>query len=508
MNDKPMEAVFRPALILMSGRGLGFIAAFAIPMVLARVFDQDAFGTYKQLFLIYGTLFGITQLGMAESLYYFLPVQARRGGGYIFNTLMVLLSVGIVSALLLWASQAYVARLLNNPDLVGYIPWIGVYLLFMLLAVVLEIVMTVKKQHVSASLTYAASDLLRTVLYVAPVLMFSSLLWLLLGAVCFAIIRFVMAFAYVIKEFGSELRPDRPLLKKHLAYAIPFGVAGLIEVAQVNLHMYAVSYYFDVATFAIYAVGCLQIPLIDFLSTSTANVMMVNMREKLLEHNLSAVRAIWLDTVRKLALIFCPLVFGLLIIANELIVLLFTLTYERSVPIFMIWTSGMLFSVLITSGVLRVFAETRFLILQNVIHLVLIIALIDFFLDRFGLTGAVLVTLVATGLTKLVSMLKIKSILQAPLSQLLPWKSLASVTALAALATLPALLLKAVLTTHDLIALLLTVTVYTLTYYFLLLWFGPMRDDEKRMLVIWIQSPVTWLLRSRNMKKAIRELPR
>jgi len=508
MSDKPMEAVFRPALILMSGRGLGFLAAFAIPMVLARVFDQDTFGTYKQLFLIYGTLFGIMQLGMAESLYYFLPVQAKKGGGYIFNTLIVLLSVGIVSALLLWIMQAYVAKLLNNPDLVGYIPWIGVYLLFMLLAVVLEIAMTVKKQHLSASLTYAASDLLRTLLYVAPVLMFSSILWLLLGAVCFAIVRFIVAFAYVIREFGSELRPDKPLLRKHLAYAIPFGIAGLIEVAQVNLHMYAVSYYFDVATFAIYAVGCLQVPLIDFLSTSTANVMMVNMREKLLENNLAAVRAIWLDTVRKLALIFCPLVFGLLIIANELIVLLFTTTYQRSVPIFMIWTSGMLFSIMITSGVLRVFAETRFLILQNIIHLVLIVSLIQFFLVRFDLIGAVLVTLVATGLTKIVSLMRIKSILQATMPQLLPWKSLASVTALAALATAPALLLKSLLDTHDLITLLSTGAAYTITYYFLLLWIGPMRDDEKKMLVVSILSPLTWLLRNRSLKKAVRELPR
>ena len=31
------------------------------------------FGTYKQLFLIYATLFGVAQLGMAESLYYFIP---------------------------------------------------------------------------------------------------------------------------------------------------------------------------------------------------------------------------------------------------------------------------------------------------------------------------------------------------------------------------------------------------------------------------------------------------
>ena len=59
---------------------VGFAAAFAIPVVLARIFDQAAFGTYKQLFLIYATLYGLAQLGAAESLYYFVPREPAAGG--------------------------------------------------------------------------------------------------------------------------------------------------------------------------------------------------------------------------------------------------------------------------------------------------------------------------------------------------------------------------------------------------------------------------------------------
>jgi len=507
MSSKPMEAIFRPALILMFGRGLGFIAAFAIPMVLARVFTQEEFGTYKQLFLIYGTLFGIAQVGMAESLYYFLPVKARRGGGYVMNTLLMMAAIGTLCLVGMWLGQAYIARLLNNPDLVEYIPYVGLYLLFMLLSVVMEIVMTVKKQHKSASFTYAFSDLLRAMLYVAPVLMFADLFWLMLGAVGFAIMRFGATLVYVAREFGRTMRPDGPLMRKHLGYAIPFGLAGLIEVAQVNLHMYAVSYYFDVATFAIYAVGCLQVPLIDFLSTSTCNVMMVNMREKVREKDLTAVLNIWLDTIRKLALIFCPLVFGLLIIAHELIVMLFTSTYEASVPIFMVWTVSMLFAGLLTDGVLRVFAETRFLILQNILHLALIIIMIHFFLTTFGLIGAVLVTLTATALTKIFSLWRIKHILGVSTAQLLPWKSLGNAVAIAALATVPALLVKAVLVAPGPLVLLATGATYTLSYYCLLVFMGPMDSQEKDMLMQAVHAPVHWLLRSCGIKRP-GELPR
>lgn len=61
-------SIFRPAIILMSGRTLAFVASFAMPIVLVRLFSQSEFGTYKQLFLIYTTLYAVAQCGLAESL--------------------------------------------------------------------------------------------------------------------------------------------------------------------------------------------------------------------------------------------------------------------------------------------------------------------------------------------------------------------------------------------------------------------------------------------------------
>src|SRR5262245_66130980 len=91
----------RPALSLVIGRSLGFIAAFAIPIVLSRILAQAEFGTYKQLFLIYATLFGVAQLGMAESLYYFIPRDAGRAGQHIANAVLTLAAAGIASLAIL-----------------------------------------------------------------------------------------------------------------------------------------------------------------------------------------------------------------------------------------------------------------------------------------------------------------------------------------------------------------------------------------------------------------------
>src|SRR2546427_711796 len=112
-------------------------------------------------------------------------------------------------------------------------------------------------------------------------------------------------------RFGVELRFDIGVLREQAGYAIPFSCAVIVQIVQQNYHQYAVSWHFDAATFAIYSVGCLQIPLVDFMFTPTVNVMMVAMGEDLRDGRFHQVMAVWQDTVRRLALIFFPLV-GLL----------------------------------------------------------------------------------------------------------------------------------------------------------------------------------------------------
>lgn len=499
-GSKPAEAIFRPALILMSGRFIGFVVAFAVPMVLARLFSQEDFGTYKQLFLIFGTLFAIAQFGMAESLYYFLPNDQHNAARYVRNTLLVLGGVGLLCLGVMALLREPIARLLNNPLVADYVPLVGVYLLFMLLSVVMEIVLTVRKQHFRASCVYALTDVARAVFYLVPVLLFGGLHGLMLGAIGFALARLIAMLLMIHRELGgARATASEPveggLLRRHLGYALPFGLAALIETVQVNYHMYAVSWHFDAATFAIYAVGCLQIPVIDLLMTSTSNVMMVSMRERAREGDMAGARALWLDASRKLALVLCPFIGVLLVCAHELIVLLYTETYADSVPIFMIWTLASALTLLLTDGVLRVFAETHFLIVQNLVRLALVAVSINWLMQRFGLTGAVMATVFATLCARLLALFRIKRVMGVHLRELLPWGHLALIILMAAFAAVPALVLKQVLALPLLLQLGVTGLVYCLGYVLLLLWIGPMDTEERRMLLRWARLPALRLHR-------------
>ena len=88
------DGVSGAALLLVAGRTAGFVAAFAIPVVLARTFDQAAFGTYKQLFLVFATLYAVLPFGMPASLYFFVPRAPRAERPYFSQTLLYLLLGG------------------------------------------------------------------------------------------------------------------------------------------------------------------------------------------------------------------------------------------------------------------------------------------------------------------------------------------------------------------------------------------------------------------------------
>ena len=151
------------------------------------------------------------------------------------------------------------------------------------------------------------------------------------------------------------------------------------------------SAHFGAVVFAIYSVGCLQLPFVDFVAGPACNVMMVRMGEEIREGRNRSVLAIWHDTTRKLALIFMPLFVLLVISARESILLLFTDRYAAAIPIFMISAAVVLVAVFQTDGVLRVYAQMRFILFLNIIRLGVIAGMMLVF-SVFGIKGAVLVT--------------------------------------------------------------------------------------------------------------------
>jgi len=174
--------------------------------------------------------------------------------------------------------------------------------------------------------------------------------------------------------------------------------------------------------------------------------------------------------------------------AHNIIVLLFTEQYLRSVPIFMVWSTAIVFAILPTNAVLRVFAQTRFMLVLNIISLVLIASGIKWFLLKYDLIGAVLITVITAAFAKGLALLKVKSLLRVSIHDLLPWRSLTGISLAATAACLPTLVLQhqLQLPVHTILA--ISGVFYTSLFLALIVTFRVLTEDEMLSLTGWVRK--------------------
>ena len=469
-------------MLLISGRSVAVAITFIVPLVLARILAPSVFGTYRQLLLIFTTIYGIAQLGMAESLFYFLPSDPKRGGAYTGNAMLVLAAAGAGVVLLLTSLEESLTAALGNPALQGLAALVGGYLALMLVSAPLETILISRGRHTLASTSYALSDVGRALLMLLPALVWRRLDALFVGAIVFAALRLAAALVYCRRAFGAGFRVDPPDLGKQLAYALPLQLAAALEIVQANFHSYVVSSRFDAATFAVYSIGCLQIPLVDLIASSACGIMMVRMRERVTRGEPEAIMPIWRDTTRKLALLLVPLLCVLWITAHDLLTLLFTEVYSAGVPVFRIWLGVLLLAAIPAHGPLRVLDDTRFLALQTLVKLVIVAVFTIGFLSAFGLPGAVLIALGAMLIGKSMLLSRLARRTGSPLSRVLPWRSYAGILFAGAASTVPAVAVRSA-ANSSIERLVLAGATYVIAYAVIVWCFGMLDPAEKQRVL-------------------------
>jgi len=469
-------------MLLIGGRSVAVAITFIVPLVLARILAPSVFGTYRQLLLIFTTIYGIAQLGMAESLFYFLPSDPKRGGAYAGNAMLALAAAGAGVVVLLTSLEDSLAVALGNPALQGLAALVGGYLALMLVSAPLETILISRGRHTLASTSYALSDVGRALLMLLPALVWRRLDALFVGAIVFAALRLAAAIVYCRRAFGAGFRVDPSDLGKQLAYALPLQLAAALEIVQANFHSYVVSSRFDAAAFAVYSIGCLQIPLVDLIASSACGVMMVRMRERVTRGEPEAIMPIWRDTTRKLALLLVPLLCVLWITAHDLLALLFTEVYSAGVPVFRIWLGVLLLAAIPAHGPLRVLDDTRFLALQTLVKLVVVAVFTIGFLSAFGLPGAVLIALGAMLIGKSMLLSRLARRTGSPLSRVLPWRSYAGILFAGAAATVPAVAVRSA-ANSSIERLALAGAAYVIAYAVIVWCFGMLDPAEKQRVL-------------------------
>ncbi|TMB23765.1 MAG: hypothetical protein E6J65_13395 [Deltaproteobacteria bacterium] len=317
--------ILRQAGPLMLGRGGATVVGFALPLILTRLLPQAEFGTYKQVWLVVTTAYFMLQLGLAQSLYYFLPRKDGRERAWLTQASMALVTLGAVCAAVLYGSRFLIARQFANPELATFALPMAVMTWLMIAAAPLEISLTAEGRVRTAAWIIFLSDAVRVAASVVPLLLGLGLHGFFWAYVVHAAVRFGLQCWFFFRRGGPQI--DWTLMREQLAYALPFGAAVLLEIPQRTFHQWAVGWSVDAATFAIYAQGCFQVPIVNLLYAPISDILQVRFAESgVREHRVH----LFHDANLRLAAVFFPFTAGMVAAAPLFIPALFTHVYDPS----------------------------------------------------------------------------------------------------------------------------------------------------------------------------------
>jgi O-antigen/teichoic acid export membrane protein len=358
---------------------------FAIPMVLARILLPASYGTFKQAWLLSNTLFLVLPMGLNQSLVYFIPREPGKRGVWESNALLLTTGMGVLAAALLLAFGPLVGSAFHNPELVGVLPAVAGFTAFRLAGSSLDLAMMSAGRIKESAAIRVASEAFYTLCLVIGALWTHSLAGAFAGMLVGTFAKAAVCWA-VLAARGLRVSPHD--LRRQLAYALPFGAASALLIPQQQFHSYLVSATVTSAAFAVYSVGCFQLPIVDMLYSPVSEVLQLGIAEHdAADDNAGSLR-LFREAVAKLSFVFVPTMVLLAVVAPTLIRFLFTDRYLEAAPIFRLALISIPLSALPLDGVMRARAQNRVMFRVSVLKVALTVPLVWAGLRIFGPIGA------------------------------------------------------------------------------------------------------------------------
>lgn len=484
-NISTENVLTKRAAVLTVARTIAFIMSFALPLVLIRSLSQMNFGLYKQAFQVLTSAVALPGLGLSTSAYYFMPRQPDKKGQIAMNVLIFYFVVGAIIAIVFAAYPGWVLLVFKNGELMPHIPLLGLASMLWLLSSFLETVTVANGDIRSAFIFSLLLQISKVSLLLGAGAWLGSIRAIVWAALAQGILQCLVLFYYLRWRFGQFwLGFDLKLFKVQLAYALPFGLSGLAATVQGDLHNYFVSHYFDPAIFAVYAVGCFQLPLLLVLLDSVGSVVIPEFAKLEMQKDYRGMIALWFSAMRKIAFFFLPVCGMLFVLRYEFITALFTRNYLNAIPVFVINLAYMCLLVNLTGAVILAFNDLKYFRIKLYLTLIPITAVALYTgIKMAGLVGAIAAVALVRALDVTFNVMALNRRLHISLSDLKLLAPILRVVAAVIIAGAATLLVKPLAgELHALLQLLIGSTVFGTVYLFAAFGLNAVTRQEREMI--------------------------
>ncbi len=388
MNEKN-KSLSSQATYYFIGKIIATGVIFFVPYVLVRVFSKEDFGQFAQILLIYEFFFRIFQFGINQSLYYFIPTEIKNKSYYVTNALLTLVATGISAILILTIFRTEIALLFDAEKFQLLLPLCGLHLLFMLISSSLEPLLIIESEAEIASFYEVFSQILRAVSIIIIVYVYQTVLSAVIGLLIYSFTRFVIYLHFVLKRYGLKIDSKNiPLFKRQLSYTIPIGFSGILSNSYKQIDKFILSIFFTPGIYAIYTVGNFKIPFIQLLFKSVGEVVLPRAVKLLKNSKIDRFLTLWRGLLIRFAFIGIGSFFLLQTVAYDLITLIFTSSYQESIPIFRLVLFFIFGEMLQYGIILRTLGNTKAIFKSNLFSFIFAIPITYLLVSNYGITGA------------------------------------------------------------------------------------------------------------------------
>lgn len=390
---------------ILFAKVFGFALNTMLPLLVVRYLSQENVGVYRQAFLVASNAVLVLPLGFSMSAYYFLNREPEKHPATVFNILIFNFLMGAAAFAVLAVFPQVLGTTFQSPELTRLAPWLGVLIWLWIFSGFLETAALALQEARLAALFIVVSQLVKTGLMIVAILFYQSVDSLVFATIALFALQSAVMLAYLHSRFPKFWgKFDFAFFRTQMAYSLPFGLSVLLYVGQTDIHNYFVSHSFSAADFAIYSVGCFQLPLIAMLYESVGAVMIPRMSQMQDEGRKREMLEMTVNATQRLAFVYFPLFAFLMIVASEFITTLFTKEYAASASIFRVNLFALPLFSLVVDPITRAFPSAgRFLLKVRIGICTVLFVVFWFGIGKFGLLEMISIVVAAILFEKLMS---------------------------------------------------------------------------------------------------------
>lgn len=453
--------------ILASGRFLTTCVGLISAAVLARVLSVHDYATYRQTLLAYAFAAPLLVLGLPQALYYFLPGESKRPRAVLVENLLLLsLMAGLFTLFLLFGGNRLLAWRFNNADLSRTLLILSPYPLFMLPTSALGACLMARDRVKQIVVFNILSRLFMLAVVITAVLIWQIPAAAIVGTVVAAGIILLPALKLMFASCNvGSLLPSTKGMWSQLKYAVPLGLAGIFGTISQSLDKMIVSSMCSPEQFAVYVNGAIQIPLIGILTGSVTAVLIPDFVRLYKATQYQELRALWHRAMVRCLAILLPVMGFILVMAPEIMRVLFSAKYEKSAYPFRVYALMLPVRGTTFGAVLMATNRTNIVTLGSLLNLIANGVLSVLFIYFMGPMGAAWATVLSViGLALFYSNV-IGRYLDFNKQSVLPWKNIAKLFVAILLPTLFITSISPVLPKNDILKLIITLLVFLSTLF-------------------------------------------